>query len=122
MGWNPNDVPDPQDPATFRRSKLDWSELDEAGHAALRDVYRQLIHLRRSVPELTDSRFSSLKAEFDDDSGWFRLDRNRISIVVNFGDKTTKLPDQSEVLLTTSSVPERLVARSAAIVRRVDIP
>ena len=28
MGWDPAVVPDPQDPATFERSKLDWSELD----------------------------------------------------------------------------------------------
>ena len=27
------DVPDPQDPATFERSKLDWAELDKPGHA-----------------------------------------------------------------------------------------
>ncbi len=27
-GWGPGDVPDPQDKATFLRSKLDWSELD----------------------------------------------------------------------------------------------
>src|SRR4029077_18245210 len=24
MGWNPSEVPDPQDPATFERSQLDW--------------------------------------------------------------------------------------------------
>ena len=29
MGWDPSVVPDPQDPATFERSKLDWSELSE---------------------------------------------------------------------------------------------
>jgi maltooligosyltrehalose trehalohydrolase len=27
FGWAPEDVPDPQDPQTFRRSKLKWSEL-----------------------------------------------------------------------------------------------
>jgi maltooligosyltrehalose trehalohydrolase len=26
MGWDPAVVPDPQDPETFRRSKLDWGE------------------------------------------------------------------------------------------------
>lgn len=29
FGWKPEDVPDPQDAETFRRSKLDWAELDE---------------------------------------------------------------------------------------------
>ena len=27
-GWDADAVPDPQDPATFERSKLDWTELD----------------------------------------------------------------------------------------------
>ncbi len=31
-GWQPGQIPDPQDPATFARSKLDWSEA--AGPAA----------------------------------------------------------------------------------------
>ena len=30
MGWDPAVVPDPQDPATFERSKLDWDELGRA--------------------------------------------------------------------------------------------
>ena len=34
MGWDPAVVPDPQDPATFDRSKLDWSELDVRPRAA----------------------------------------------------------------------------------------
>ena len=33
MGWDPSVVPDPQDPATFERSKLDWSELAAGRHA-----------------------------------------------------------------------------------------
>ena len=32
FGWDPQAVPDPQDPATFERSKLDWTE--EIGSAA----------------------------------------------------------------------------------------
>ena len=118
MGWDPDDVPDPQDPATFRRSKLDWSELDESEHARLLALYRDLIALRRSVPELTDARFGSLSAEFDDESAWFRLDRGAVSIVVNFAEHATKLPDYAEVLLTTSVDRTRLDARSAAIIRR----
>jgi maltooligosyltrehalose trehalohydrolase len=120
MGWNRDEVPDPQDPATFRRSKLDWSEPGAGDHATLLALYRDLIALRRSVPELTDDRFGSLRAQFDEDSGWFRLDRGAISIVVNFAETATKLPDQSEVLLTTSRAPDHLDARSVAIVRRTE--
>jgi maltooligosyltrehalose trehalohydrolase len=44
FGWKPEDIPDPQDPATFQRSKLDWSKQDPEVLA----WYRQLIALRRS--------------------------------------------------------------------------
>jgi len=40
------DVPDPQDPATFVRSKLDRSQADEE----LRAFYRELLALRRELP------------------------------------------------------------------------
>ncbi|BAL91608.1 putative glycosyl hydrolase [Actinoplanes missouriensis 431] len=53
-GWDEADVPDPQDPATFERSKLDWSEPEKPGHAEILDLYKRLIHLRRTVPGLTD--------------------------------------------------------------------
>jgi maltooligosyltrehalose trehalohydrolase len=53
-GWESGDVPDPQDPATFERSKLDWNELDKPGHAEILDLYRRLIALRRSRPDLSN--------------------------------------------------------------------
>ena len=40
MGWDPDVVPDPQDPETFTRSKLDWSEAAEGDHARLLELYR----------------------------------------------------------------------------------
>src|SRR4051795_5628425 len=57
MGWDPAVVPDPQDPETFARSKLNWTELTSGRHARLLDVYRRLAELRRRLPELTDPRF-----------------------------------------------------------------
>ncbi|MFK3672116.1 malto-oligosyltrehalose trehalohydrolase [Leifsonia aquatica] len=52
MGWDPETVPDPQDPQTFLRSKLDWSEPERAEHARLLDWYRTLTALRRGIPAL----------------------------------------------------------------------
>jgi maltooligosyltrehalose trehalohydrolase len=57
MGWDPAVVPDPQDPETFRRSKLDWSEVDAPDHAVVLAAYRELLRLRRTVPALTDPSF-----------------------------------------------------------------
>ena len=41
-------IPDPQDPATFARSRLDLTERER--HSEVLEVYRALIQLRRSDP------------------------------------------------------------------------
>ena len=52
FGWKPEDVPDPQSPETFTRSKLRWDERDTGAHKATLAFYRELIALRRERPEL----------------------------------------------------------------------
>jgi malto-oligosyltrehalose trehalohydrolase len=42
-------IPDPNDEATFRRSKLNWVERDDGMHRAWLDFYRALLVLRREV-------------------------------------------------------------------------
>jgi maltooligosyltrehalose trehalohydrolase len=59
-GWAESDVPDPQDPATFERSKLDWSEPAKPGHAEILDLYKRLIALRHSRPDLSDPRLDQV--------------------------------------------------------------
>jgi maltooligosyltrehalose trehalohydrolase len=51
-GWRASDVPDPQDPQTFYRSKLDWSEPTQDPHRQLLQWYRDLIALRQAEPSL----------------------------------------------------------------------
>lgn len=46
------EVPDPQDPETFLRSKLDWAERERPGHAGVLEWYRALLALRASHPAL----------------------------------------------------------------------
>ena len=46
------EVPDPQDPATFAASVLDWEEPTRPDHARLLEWYRVLVALRRAVPDL----------------------------------------------------------------------
>ena len=50
MGWDPDVVPDPQDPATFESARLDWTEPEQPAHARLLAWYRHLIDLRRELP------------------------------------------------------------------------
>jgi maltooligosyltrehalose trehalohydrolase len=47
------EAPDPQSPATFERSKLDWSLRKDGEHATVLALYHELLRLRREVPALT---------------------------------------------------------------------
>ena len=45
-------IPDPQDPETFERSRLNWEERESEPHASMIRYYRRLLALRRSEPAL----------------------------------------------------------------------
>ena len=80
-GWDPATVPDPQAVETFRRSALDWSELDKPEHAELLEWYRSLIALRRARPELTDPRLASVQVEIE--GSRFVITRGRTTILID---------------------------------------
>jgi maltooligosyltrehalose trehalohydrolase len=42
-------IPDPQEPCTFARSRLDWAEGRLPPHAAIRRLYRRLLRLRAAL-------------------------------------------------------------------------
>ena len=85
MGWDPADVPDPQDPATYQRSNLDWSELAGGRHAVVLDAYRRLASLRRTRPELTDPDLRAVACTVDEDRRLFTMRRGGVLVAVNFG-------------------------------------
>ncbi len=101
MGWDPSDVPDPQAPSTFARSKLDWSEPLEGEHARLLSLYRELARLRRENADLTDPRFASTTCEYDEDARWFVVRRGATVIAVNFGAAPVTMPYVGRLLLAT---------------------
>jgi maltooligosyltrehalose trehalohydrolase len=86
-GWDPDVVPDPQDPATFERSKLDWSELESERGRRMLGVYRDLARLRREHPELTDPAFAHVACTADEALRLFTLERGSLRVLVNFGDE-----------------------------------
>jgi maltooligosyltrehalose trehalohydrolase len=92
FGWPADRVPDPQDPATFARCKLDWSELDKPRHAELLDWYRRLIRLRNEWPELTDGRLDRLECDFDEQARWLVMRRGRLSVACNLADDPQVVP------------------------------
>jgi maltooligosyltrehalose trehalohydrolase len=91
FGWHPEDVPDPQDPATFERSVLDWSELTDPPHQAMLDWYRALIRLRREEPDLTDGGLGEVRF-IRSGRDAFCVRRGRIAVAVNIGTGTAVVP------------------------------
>jgi maltooligosyltrehalose trehalohydrolase len=107
-GWGFSDVPDPQDRETFLRSRLDWSQPDREPHCGLLDWYRSLIRLRRSRPELTDSRLDLVRAEFDEDARCLVVRRGTLRVVASLAGDPVDVPlgeAQREYVLVLGSDP-----------------
>ncbi len=83
-GWGESDVPDPMDPATFERSTLDWSQLDDPDHRDVLELYRSLIALRREHPELSDPSLADFRVDVADDDSWIVMHRGRFQVHVDF--------------------------------------
>jgi maltooligosyltrehalose trehalohydrolase len=94
-GWAERDVPDPMDPATVARSRLDWAELDQPRHREMLDLYRELIAVRRTHPELSDPRLDRFAVHGED--GWLVLRRGRLRLAVNLAAEpvTVTLPGEA---------------------------
>jgi maltooligosyltrehalose trehalohydrolase len=105
LGWDADLVPDPQDPATFERSKLDWSEPGSGRHARILEAYRSLVALRRRLPQLTDPSFEHTQCDVDDELGLFTMHRGDVVVVVNFGAEpaSTTVDDGLSLLFETES-------------------
>jgi maltooligosyltrehalose trehalohydrolase len=115
FGWKPEDVPDPQDPATFERSVLDWAELDKEPHAALLEWHKALVVLRRRLPALTDGRFDDVHTAWDESAAWFTLTRGPVTVACNLAGHTQAipLPDEARAILLASEPPSTLLSESA---------
>ncbi|MEW5811754.1 MAG: malto-oligosyltrehalose trehalohydrolase [Actinomycetota bacterium] len=99
-GWDADEIPDPQDPATFERSKLNWDEVDDGDHGRLRAFYQSLIALRRSEPDLADPWLDHLRIDYDEDARWFVMHRGSIAVVCTLGESAVDVPVSGEALLS----------------------
>ena len=93
------EVPDPQDPATHRRSLLDHATRD----GGLLDLYSRLLELRAGLPQETPG------VMWHPDGGWIWMDRGPLRVVGNFVAEPSEVPirERGEVVLATS--PDALV-------------
>jgi maltooligosyltrehalose trehalohydrolase len=99
------EVPDPQDPATFERSKLTRRVDPE-----LAALYKQLFALRRELPPGAADEIS-----FDEPAGWLRVRRGRFELVCNFASERRELPAAGGTLRLATSAHTVLSATSLSI-------
>jgi maltooligosyltrehalose trehalohydrolase len=92
FGWDPQSVPDPQDPATFARSKLRWEELDASPHRELLEWHRALVQLRSASADLQTGRMECVSVNYDEELGWMVIRRGTIAVAVNLGPRPVRLP------------------------------
>lgn len=109
FGWKPEDVPDPQDRASFERSKLDWEEIRREPHVSMLAWHKRLIQLRRSTPDLSDGRMGDVHASFDESARWLCVRRRSITIACNLADHAQCIP------LPTTQTREVLLSSEPAI-------
>jgi maltooligosyltrehalose trehalohydrolase len=121
-GWDADDIPDPQDPATFERSKLRWDERDDGDHGRVLAFYRDLIALRRSEADLADPWLDDLRIEFDEDARWIVMHRGAFAIACNLGEAEVDVPVTGAAVLSwgdpqTGAETTRLGGHSVTVLR-----
>ena len=103
-------LPDPQDVATYERSRLDWTELGEP-HRSVLEWYRSLIELRKSWPELTDGRLDAVDVTLDETARWIVVRRGRVAVACNLAGERQHIPlpatATSTLLASTTDVDRR---------------
>jgi maltooligosyltrehalose trehalohydrolase len=111
------EVPDPQDVATFERSKL-----TRAGDPAIEALYARLFELRRELAAAPGGGETS-GVEFDEEARWLRIERGGHTIVCNFAQEPRQVPCEArDVVLATHEADAdgsavRLPALAGAVLR-----
>ena len=98
-----DEFPNPEDPETFERSKLDWSEVHEGHHAQMLEWVKDLVQLRRSRVALNDGSMQHLLVSTDDARRTLVMVRDEVRVVVNFGTEDYTVDLLEEECLRASS-------------------
>ena len=108
FGWDPAEVPDPQDPRTFDASKLDWSERTTGTHEELLSWHRELIRFRRSSPPPTE--FSDIEVRFDEEGRWLVYETGAFTVACNLSSREVEVEVDTKngAALASSYEPKRV--------------
>lgn len=90
-------IPDPQGETTFASARLSWEWRDDPRRTRTRQLYRDLIRLRREIPQLRDFRNRSVR--FHPDFGKSVLEIRRgaereIACLFHLAEGEVSLPDE----------------------------
>jgi maltooligosyltrehalose trehalohydrolase len=101
FGWKPEEIPDPQDEATFAQSRLNWDEISQPEHAGVLGWYRELIALRRSAEEFVSG---NVEVDFSEKDQWLILRRGDFLIGCSIAEGEVRLavPERAEMVLRSS--------------------
>ncbi|HWZ51579.1 MAG TPA: malto-oligosyltrehalose trehalohydrolase [Granulicella sp.] len=91
FGWDENLIPDPEAPATFTRSKLNWEEVHQDRHGEMLDWVRKMIHLRRCSNSLNDGELHHTKVRCDAKKCWLTMERGHVLVLANLGSDPVEL-------------------------------
>lgn len=98
-GWDTDDIPDPQDPETFAKSKLDWAEIIISRHQQLLLLHRALIKLRHKEADLSDPWLDHLHIEYSEEQSWIILRRGAFTLACNLSETTVTVPVHGKTVL-----------------------
>ena len=121
------ETPDPQDASSFERSKLDWTEIGEPGHAEILEWYRALIALRKSRSR--DEAPGKPKVRFDAKAQWLRFEYAGVLALLNFASVPARIAlpaGEWELALDShprapgGTAPAELPAHGTRIFRRLN--
>ena len=100
FGWDESAIPDPENPETFTRSKLNWDEVHQGQHAEMLDWFTKLIHIRRASPSLNDGDTAHTEIYFEPDEKWLVMERGQVKVLTNLGSKPAEfdVPDGYSVI------------------------
>jgi len=105
FGWSPNDIPDPQSPKTFERSRLNWDERSQPAHAEMLDWYRKLIALRHATPDLTDPDLSHVQIRFSEQEPWLVMERGTVTVAFSLALNLIQIEVRSNSTIALASSP-----------------
>jgi maltooligosyltrehalose trehalohydrolase len=106
FGWDETVIPDPEDPETFHRSKLNWDEPHQERHGEMLDWFKQMIHLRRSSTPLNDGELGHTRVRYDAQKSWLAMERGHVLVLANLGPEWVELEVPRQYRLVACSRPD----------------